>query len=129
MAAVDGRRRLLGHRRRQDHLNVDVDGGEDRGQRGGHRVRQPAAHPTRQDLHQVAEGPHRVEQRPDEYAEADQQADLGHDLAEPPSDRLHGPRGPEPGREPEVNAREQQRDHRVDLELDDQQDRREDRDR
>jgi hypothetical protein len=69
-----------------------------------------------------------VQQRSDQHAEADQQADLGHDLAEAPGDLRHGALGAQSGRETEVHARQQQGDHRVDLEPDDEQDRGQDRD-
>jgi hypothetical protein len=69
-----------------------------------------------------------VQQGADQHAEADQEPHLGHDLAEPAGDLLHGAFRAQSGRQPEVHARQQQRDHRVDLEPDDEQDRAQDRD-
>ena len=69
-----------------------------------------------------------MQQGTDQHAEADEQADLGHDLAEPPGDLLDGALGAQSSGEPEVHAREQQGDHRVDLEPDDEHDRGQDRD-
>jgi hypothetical protein len=112
----------------EDDLHVDVDGREDRGERARHGVRQAATDSTREDLHQVAEGAHRVEQCPDQHAESDEQADLGHDLAEPAGDLRDGAVGAQSGGEPEVHTRQQQGDDGVDLEPDDEQDRGQDRD-
>ena len=106
--ADEGRGRTC-HRRCQDDLHVDVDRGEDRRHRRRQRVREPVGADTvDQQCHHLPEGAHRVEQRPDEHAEADEQADLAHDLAEACSDGREGGRQAHPGRDAEIQRADDQ---------------------
>src|SRR3712207_8443767 len=59
-------------------------------------------------LFRSVEGAHRVQQCSDQHAEADEQADLGHDLPEPTGDLFHGALGAQSGGEPEVDARSEE---------------------
>jgi hypothetical protein len=69
-----------------------------------------------------------VEQRADHDAEADQQPDLGHQLAEAQGDRLERAGEADAARQAEVERAQHQRDDGVDPAPDDQADHQSDRD-
>ena len=88
----------------------------------------PWAEQLQQQLDQPLQGSHGIQQGSHQDAEADEQADLGHDVAEAFRDRPDRVLEPEPCCQAEVDRAEHQRDDRIDVDNDDQKDDREDRD-
>jgi hypothetical protein len=74
------------------------------------------------DLDRPTERARRVQQRPDQHAEADEESDLGLDPAEAERDGLDRPGEADAAGETEVERAEDQGDHRVDAHFDDEGD-------
>ena len=68
-----------------------------------------------------------LQHRAHQYAERDQQSDLGHDVAESGHDRVDRLLDAEAGGQPQVGRTDDQRDHRVELEPHDHHHDRDDR--
>lgn len=69
-----------------------------------------------------------MQQAADQNTESDQQPDLGHDVAEADRDALNGAFEADARGQPQVQRTDHQRDHRVDLEPDDQDHHKQNRD-
>jgi hypothetical protein len=82
-----------------------------------------------QRLHQTLNGPRLLQYRAHQHAERDQQADLGHDVAESRHDRVDRLLHAKADRQAEVGRSHHQRHDRVELESHDHHDHRDDRDR
>ena len=95
----------------------------------GERVGQPSRPDhANEHIQQPVERSGGVQERSDQYAEPDEQPDLGHDLAEAHGDRFNRSGEADPGSQAEIERSKEQRNDRVDLEPDDQPDGNDDRD-
>ena len=121
---------VAGQRRGDDEQDVE----EDRLERGGDRQRHRIGHSLgsehlQQRLHQTLDGAGLLQDGAHQHAEGDQQADLGHDVAEPVVIASIVSCDAEPDRQAEVGGSDDQRDDRIELEPHDHHDHRDDRDR
>ena len=80
-------------------------------------------------VHDAVQRPHGRQQRPEHHAEADDEPDLGHQVAEPLHNGGRRALGTEPRSDPEVQRADHQRDDGVDPCEDDEPDDERDRDR
>ena len=123
-------RKTAGEGCRDDKQHIE----KDRLEQGRYRQRHRVGHPLgseqlQQRLNQALDGPGLLQDRAHQDAERNQQAHLGHDVAEPLGDRLDRFLDSEADRQSEVGGSDHQRHDRIQLEPHDHHDHRDDRDR